>query len=54
MSIKKPAIHSMNRRSYYCDYSGAGVYHVTLKTAEALRHPLHRQNASSTVPLASC
>ena len=30
----------MNRRSYYCDYSGAGVYHVTLKTAEALRHPL--------------
>ena len=40
MSIKKPTIHSMNRRSYYCDYSRPGVYHVTLKTAEALRHPL--------------
>lgn len=40
MSIKKPTIHSMNRRSYYCDYSRLGVYHVTLKTAETLRHPL--------------
>lgn len=40
MSIRKPTIHSMNRRSYYCDYSRPGVYHVTLKTAETLRHPL--------------
>lgn len=39
MIIKKPTIHSMNRRSYYCDYSRPGIYHITLKVAEALRHP---------------
>ena len=42
MSIKKPTIHSMNRRSYHCDYSRPGVYHITLKVAEALRHPFGR------------
>ncbi len=42
MIIKKPTIHSMNRRSYYCDYSRPGIYHITLKAAEALRHPFGR------------
>jgi len=51
MTIKKPTIHSMNRRSYHCDYSRPGIYHITLKAAEALRHPLGKVVGDINMPV---
>ena len=37
--IRKPTIHRMNRRSEYKNYMLPGIYHITVKAAEALRAP---------------
>lgn len=37
--IRRPTTHRMDRRSNYKNYELPGIYHITLKAAEALRSP---------------
>lgn len=37
--IRKPTIHRMDRRSEYKNYMLPGIYHITVKAADALRSP---------------
>ena len=37
---KRATQHRMSRRSHHCDYTRPGIYHITIKTADALGHPL--------------
>ena len=39
MPIRRPTTHRMDRRSNYKNYELPGIYHITLKAAEALRSP---------------
>lgn len=40
MTIRKPTVHNMKRRSHSHDYSRSGYYHITISTTKALHQPL--------------
>lgn len=42
MPIRKPTLHSMNRRCAAHDYTNSGVYHVTLYVADGIGQPFGR------------
>ena len=39
---RRPTEHYMGRRSTVNDYSLPGMYHITLRVAEGMGHPLGR------------
>lgn len=48
--IKLPTIHRMDRRSAYKNYVLPGIYHITVKAAEALRSPFGKVVGNADKP----
>ena len=51
---RRPTEHHMRRRSSFNDYSLPGIYHITLRVAEGMGHPLGRVVGDVNQPEGSC